>query len=321
MEFLRRPGSLFLATLVGIAGFSVAGWAQGPPPVQMAIDGVIAANTKLEVIKSGGDFGGLEGPTPTPEGGLYFTDTRTSKIWKLDKSGNVTLWREKTNGTNGLYLLKDGRLLAAESTRIVAIMPDGSITPLVTEFEGKPLKAANDLIMDKKGGIYFTDPGGRATKEPSLVLYRRPSGEVVLIDNQGTFPNGLTLSMDQKTLYVGDVNAEHVYAYDIQPDGSVKNKRPFAKLQGFTQDVRTPAVWRSGADGMAIDSKGRLYVTSDLGIQVIDKNGKHLGTIPVPTKARNVAFGGPRRQTLFITGPAEWYRVQMLSEGPSGRPK
>jgi len=315
--------SLTAASLVAIAWFSVAGWAQtpqagppppasGPLPAQPAINGVIAAGTKVEVIKGG--YGALEGPMPTPDGGLYFTDIRASRIYKLDKKGDIAVWRENTAGTNGLFLAKDGRLLAVESTghRVVAIRPDGSAMPLVTEFGGKPLRALNDLFMDKKGGIYFTDPVGQGDTPPSNILYRRPNGEVVLIDDQLVFPNGVTLTLDEKTLIANDTRSDVVYAYDVQSDGSVKNKRPFAKL------LESP---RSGADGLAVDSKGRLYFTSDTGVQVFDPRGQYLGLIRVPSKARNIAFGGPGRRTLYITGPTDLYRVSMLSEGPSGRPK
>jgi gluconolactonase len=318
MNLLSSRGRV-VAGFVGLTSFSVVSWAQSPAPAQAAIDGVIAAGAKVELIKDG--FTGGEGPVATADGGLYFTDIRASRIYKLDRNGTIAVWRENTRGANGLFLTRDGRLVAAagEAKQIVAIMPDGSVTPLVTEFDGKPLRGPNDLIVDRKGGIYFTDPAPRGASEPSLVLYRRPSGEVVLIDSQFIFPNGLSLSLDEKILYVLDINSEYVHAYDTQPDGSVKNKRPFAKLAGFTQPATGPA--RSGADGMAVDSKGRLYVTSDIGVQVISPRGQNLGTIQVPTKARNVAFGGPRRQTLYITAAAELYRVALMSEGPSGRAK
>jgi gluconolactonase len=285
----------------------------------MAIDGVIAAGTQAELIHDG--FTGGEGPVGTPDGGLYFTDRTPSRIYKLDKNGTLAVWRENAGAASGLFLANDGRLLVAEGERhrIVAITPDGTVTPLATEFGGKPLRAPNDLFMDSKGRIYFTDPGGRGTPEGSYVFYRRPDGEVVLIDKDLIFPNGITLSLDEKTLYVVDINAEDVFAYDVQADGSVKNKRAFAKLQGFTRPAS--GLPRSGADGMAIDSKGRLYVTSDIGVQVISPRGENLGNILVPKKARNVAFSGPGRRSLYITTVAELYRVPMLSEGPSGRSK
>src|SRR5437762_81762 len=144
MKLLDRFGRRAAASLVGIACCCVVAWAQtpqgppppasGPLPPQAAIKDVIAAGAKLELIKGG--FGALEGPMPTPDGGLYFSDIRENRIYKLDKKGDVAIWRENTAGTNGLYLAKDGRLLAVESTghRLVAIAPDGKLTPLVTEF-------------------------------------------------------------------------------------------------------------------------------------------------------------------------------------------
>jgi gluconolactonase len=323
MKPLSRLIRRVSAGLAGILFCTVAGSAQTPTPASAGIDGVIAANTKVELVKGGADSGyvGLEGPMPTPDGGLYFTDIRTERIYKLDKDGNIAVWREKTGGANGLFLTKDGQLLAAEQVgkRVVSISPDGRVVPLVTEFNGKPLRRPNDLVMDRKGGIYFTDPAGDLP-EPSRVLYRRPNGELVLIEDKVFgFPNGIMLSPDEKTLYVGDPRHEYIYAYDVQPDGSVKNSRPFIKLREPTQ-APTGGL-RSGADGLAVDSKGRLYVTSDNGIQVVDPSGEFLGIIRVPTKARSLAFAGPGKRTLYITAAAELYRVPMLSEGPSDRAK
>jgi gluconolactonase len=277
----------------------------------------------VELVKGG--FQGLEGPVAIPDGGLYFSDIPANRTYQLDKIGTISVWRENTKGTNGLFLSKDGRLLAAESAgpRIVAVMPDGRVTPLAAGFRGQPLRAPNDLIPDQKGGIYFTDPAPRpapnvAPKEPGNVHYIRPNGDVLLLDDQIQRPNGITLSLDEKTLYVDDTEGEYVYAFDVQPDGSVKNKRPFAKLR---EPEQGSLGLRSRADGMALDSKGRLYVATGSGIQVIDTRGQYLGTIRVPAVVRNVAFGGPRRQILYMTALESLYRVQMLSEGPTGRAK
>ena len=109
-----------------------------------------------------------------------------------------------------------------------------------------------------------------------------------------------------------------MYAFDVQPDGRVTNKRPFVKL---LEPVKGSLGLRSRADGMALDSAGRLYVASAAGTQVIDSHGSHLGTIRVPSFIRNVAFAGPRRQTLYMTALESLYRVQMLSAGPAGRAK
>ena len=104
----------------------------------------------------------------------------------------------------------------------------------------------------------------------------------------------------------------------MQPDGRVKNKRPFVKIREPEQGSLGP---RSRADGMALDSKGRLYVATASGVQVIGPGGEYLGTIRVPSVVRNLAFGGPRRQILYMTALESLYRVQMLSEGPPGRAK
>ena len=141
---------------------------------------------------------------------------------------------------------------------------------------------------------------------------------MLLLDDQIQRPNGISLSIDEKTLYVDDTEGEYVYAFDVQPDGTVKNKRQFAKLR---EPEKGSLGLRSRADGMALDSKGRLYVATASGIQVIDPRGEYLGTIRVPSVVRNVAFGGPRRQTLYMTALESLYRVQMLSEGPDGRAK
>ena len=312
----------FVAGLVWIAWLSISGWAQESLLRQSAIDGVIAAGAKIELVK-GGDYQGLEGPVATPDGGMYFSEIQASRIHLLDRNGSITVWRENTRNANGLFLAPDGRLLAAEQggKRIVAIALDGRLTPLVTEFGGKPLRSPNDLVLDKKGGIYFTDPARlppNVEQEPSHVLYLRRDGQLLLLDDEMVFPNGITLSLNERTLYVDDSDGHYVYAFDVQPDGRVKNKRQFIQLH---EPVDSDRGVRSRADGMAIDSKGRLYVSTGSGIQVINPRGEYLGTIRVPTLVRGVAFGGPRRQTLYMAAAAALYRVQMLSDGPSTRAK
>ena len=254
---------------------------------------------------------------------MYFSEIQASRIHLLDRNGAVRVWRENTRDANGLFLTADGVILAAEQggKRIVAMAPDGRVTPLVTEFGGKPLRSPNDLVQDKSGGIYFTDPARSAldvTQGPSRVLYRRRDGEVLLVDDLMVFPNGITLSLDERTLYVDDSDGHYVYAFDVEPDGRVRNKRAFAQLH---DPVQTDRGLRSRADGMAIDAKGRLYVASGSGIQVIDPRGEYLGTIRVPELVRGLAFGGAGRQTLYMAAAGSLYRMRMLSQGPSQRAK
>jgi gluconolactonase len=311
-----------LRVAVALRFFLAFGEAQTTPP-QPAIRGVIVAGAKPQLIKDG--YHGLEGPVATPEGRLYFSDLTESRIYKLDRDGSVEVWREHTNGTNGLYLLRDGRLLCAEGNgqRIISISSDGTVTALATEYKGKKLRQPNDLIADRKGGIYFSDPAPRpapdvAPEVPGNVHYIRPNGAVLLIDDQITRPNGLTLSLDQRTLYVDDTEGEYVYAFDVQPDGSATNKRQFVKLKDPVPGSRG---MRSRADGMAVDSEGRLYVATGSGVQVVDRQGHHLGTIRVPAIIRNIAFSGPDRRTMYMTGLTALYRVELVASGPSSRAK
>jgi len=240
------------------------------------------------------------------------------------------LWREDTGGTSGIFLLKDGRLLAAETGRhrLVAIDPDGKLTPLVTVgVGGRALRLTNDMIVDKKGGIYFTDPAPFAfagqppptEMPPGFVYYLPPKGNLILIDDQIARPNGISLTFDGKILFIADTDSENLWAFDVQPDGTAKNRRSFVKLH--EPQARPDGTFSSRADGMAMDTEGRLYVTTSSGVQVIDSRGQYLGTIRTPKNPSNLAFGGPDRRTLYITGRDSLFSVKMLSQGPADRAK
>jgi gluconolactonase len=309
--------------VISLALWLSSGIAVSQTTPQLEIPGVIRAGTPVELIRDG--FDGLEGPMATPDGGLYFTALGENRIYKLERDGRIAVWRENTNRTNGLYLLDDGRLLGAEGNghRIISIAPGGMVTALATGYGGRPFLQPNDLIPDRNGGVYFTDPGPRpapnvAPENPGKVYYIRRGGEVVLIDDQIRRPNGITLSLDGRTLYVGDTEGEYVYSFEVQPDGSARNKRPFVRLRDPEPGTKG---LRSRADGMALDSEGRLYVTTGSGVQVIDARGNYLGTIRLPAVSRNAAFGGPDRRTLYLTAFEALYQVQLLSQGPSDRAK
>jgi len=234
-----------------------------------------------------GEFQVHGGPLGTAEGGLYFSDIPVNKTFYLDPGGKIAVVRENTNGANGIAFGKDGELLFAEGDgkRISKRNKDGSMTTLTEGPAGKPLLSPNDLILDGKGGIYFTDPGPRPVVpgRPTAVHYL-PAGakEPVLIDGEVARPNGLTLTNDGKTLIVDDTIGPTVFAYDVQPDGSVKNKRPFATLHDI------PAGKESGADGLAIDRNDRVYITTVAGVQVFDAKGGYLGTIKAGRQGANV---------------------------------
>src|SRR5213594_1811611 len=277
------------------------------------IKGVVAGNARPELVQEGFMF--TEGPVGTADGGLYFSDIMgADKTYRLDSAGKITLYRSNTNGTNGLALMRDNSLIGAEGTgkRIRKARADSAVT-LTEGITGRGLMAPNDLIVDSKGGIYFTDPGPRPiVPGRKSYVYYLPAGakDPRMLDDSITRPNGLTITNNGKTLIVDDTVGDTVFAFDIDPNGALKNKHPFAKLH----DVQ--AGQESGADGLAIDSEDRIYVTTASGIQVFDRKGLYLGTIKVPRQPANCAFAGPGKRTLYITAREALYKLSMLSQGP-----
>jgi gluconolactonase len=308
-----RDRTILLRSAFGLAAIITALAMPAMAQTSAGIPGVLAPGAAPELVQEGFVF--TEGPVATADGGLYFSDIRVNRTYFLDPGGKIGAVRENTNGANGLALTRDGELLFAEGDgkRITKRNKDGSITLLTEGPPGVPLLAPNDLIVDAKGGIYFTDPGPRPVVpgRPTYVYYL-PAGAStpVLIDGAVARPNGLTLTNDGKTLIVDDTLNTTVFAYDVQPDGSAKNKRPFLQLRDI------PSGQESVADGLAVDRDGRLYITTLTGVQVFDAKGEYLGTIKVGRQPANVAFGGADKQTLYITAREGLYRVKTLAKGP-----
>jgi gluconolactonase len=269
---------------------------------------------RVQIVRE--DFVFTEAPVGTADEGLLFSDLRASRIYRLDASGVISLFRDQTNDTNGLALARNGDLLAAETgaKRISISSAGGPIRELTRGDGATPLTAVNDLIVDDKGGVYFTDsaPGPLVPGRKVYVYYLPPGAtQAFVVDDTIVRPNGLTLTLDGKRLLVDDTVGPIVFAFDVQPDGTLKNKRPFIRLRGISEGKD------SGADGMAIDRDGRIYVTSVPGVQVFDKSGDHLGTIPIPRQPTNVAFAGMDKRTLYITAREGLYRVRTLTRGPA----
>lgn len=314
----RHPGQSTAAITTAWAGTLAAALfaasihaasAQAPA----GIPSVVAPGVEPELVQEG--FTVIEGPVGAADGTIYFSDRKPDRTYHVDAAGKVSVFRENTGAANGLAFMRNGDMVAAEGDgkQISKVNRDGTATTLADGFDGKPFITPNDLIADDKGGIYFTDPGARPVVpgRPTNVYYLPPgAGQPILIDDQNPRPNGLTLTLDGKMLLVDDTLGNTVYAFDVQPDGAAKNKRPFLELQGI------PAGKDSVADGMAIDRDGRIYVTTLTGVQVFDPAGKYLGTIKVPRQPANLAFGGPDKRTLYLTARQGLYRIQMLAQGP-----
>ncbi len=313
------------------AGFARAGGqapaaAQAPATDTLSpqIPGVVAAATKVTVIKEG--FQGTEGPIALPDGSVIFTETNASRITRLDPAGNVSTFLENTNGSNALAFDAKGRLISVQTTpgrtRVGVIYPKGSETVLAEGFEGRP----NDLVIAKNGGIYFTVPGpvnvpaGAPPPAPvtPAVYYIPPGGKFVKAADGIENPNGIQLSRDERTLYINNTRGEYLLAFDVQPDGTITNRRNFARYEGVT---KTGTGVASGADGLAIDNEGRVYAATTPGVQVFTPQGQHLGTIPLSRAPQNLAFAGPDKKTLYVVGRGVAFRIPMLAQGFTGRAK
>ena len=252
-----------------------------------------------------------EGPAVDREGNVYFCDAGASRIYKADASGKVALFKDNTGGATGLMFGPDGRLYAAENARkrIVAYAPDGKLTVLATGV------TPNDLAVNSKGAIYFTDtPAQRVyfidgkSGAPRIVFQGGKDGNVLM-------PNGVRLTPDESLLAVTDTLGRTVWSFHIQADGSLVDGQPFYHLQ-LPDDVQQGPV-RSGADGMTFDNTGHLYVTTKLGIQIVDQPGRVVGIIrnPGTEDLSNVVFAGPGLHTLYATAWGRLWRRTVRREG------
>ena len=344
----RLFGLLSLLCAVAIAGQRQA-VAQGQPPPAPApqvpatdtvapdIPGVVKGGTKVEVVKQG--FRATDGPVPLPDGSLIFWNFPDKTIVKIDKEGNASTFLTQgvgvgRNGAQAMTFDSKGRLITLDkdktSTRIAVVHPPGSERVLVSTCEGKPMPEANDLIADKKGGVYFTDQDG-------FVFYGRADGTCVKLQTETDRLNGIILSRDEKTLYVttqgrmprealtnADLKTDGgntLLAYDIQPDGTLRNRRVFATYEFINRRPEGLPDQRFGGDGITIDSEERIYAATAAGIQVFGPQGKLLGTIPTSRNPQNLAFAGPEKKTLYITARGAILKIEMLSQGFKGRPK
>lgn len=300
--------------------------ARADDPVTPAIPGVAAGGVVVELIKDG--FNGTEGPIGYSDGSLLFTETNADKIVRIVADDKVSTFLEKSNGANGLALTPEGQIVAVQTkkTQVGVVYPEKQKQVLAENYQGTAFQRPNDLVRASSGGIYFTDSGTRPSKEnpnppPSHpgVFYISPAGELKQLAADIERPNGIQLSKDEKTLYVANTLGEQILAYDIAADGSISNRRHFAKLEGWQKG--DDGAWSSGADGLALDDEGRLYVASNAGVEVLSAKGEALGVIPLPKKPQNLAFAGIDRKTLYVVGRGAAYKIPLLTQGIASRAK
>jgi gluconolactonase len=292
-----------LAALV-LLGAPLAARAQESP--------VIAAGAKLE--KLAGGFAFTEGPSVDAQGNVYFTDQPNNRILKWDTDGKLSTFLEPAGRSNGLCFDARGDLWACadEKNELWRIdVATGKHEVVVKDYKGKLLNGPNDVWVRPDGGLYFTDPfykrdywkRGPKEQDSEAVYYLTPDRKTLtrVIDDLQQ-PNGIIGTADGKTLYVADIKGNKTFAYDIQEDGALKNKRLFCDL---------------GSDGMTLDADGNVYLTGK-GVTVFDKNGKRIEHIDVPESwTANVCFGGQDMKTLFITASKGLYGIKMKVKGAS----
>jgi len=322
---LTAISSSALVALNSSAADAAAAGAAAVGTVAPAIPGVTTAGTKVEFIHEG--FEGTEGPIAAPDGSFLFTETRANRIVKIAADNSISTFLENTNGSNGLAFNDKGELITVQvnNNQVGVVYPKGKEKVFAKEFEGQPFQRTNDLVLAKNGGIYFTDSGPAADvkAEPRTgVYYITPDGKTkrVVGINEITRPNGIQLSPDEKTLYVANTGGEHVLSFPIKADGTLGERKNFAKIPNGLQKNEQGAL-SSGQDGLAIDAEGRVYAASNTGVDVFDKQGKFLGGIPVPHKPQNIAFAGKDKKTLYIVGRGAAYKVAVLTPGFAGRAK
>ena len=265
---------------------------------------VVAVGAKVEKLAGGFRF--TEGPAADAKGNVFFTDIPNNRIHKWSLDGKLSTFREDSGGSNGLFFDKKGNLLACEGggRRLVSINTKGNVTVLADRYENKRFNSLNDLWIDTKGGIYFTDPryGRRDDLEQDgeHVYYLSPDRKkLIRVIDDMVRPNGIIGTPDGKLLYVTDHGGKKTFVYTINSNGTLSNKKLFAP---------------EGSDGMTIDNEGNVYLTTNA-VQVYNKKGEKIETIEVPEGPANVCFGGRDRQTLFITARTSLYSVRMRVKG------
>ncbi len=267
---------------------------------------------KIETVHDGFQF--TEGPTWDPNGSLYFTDIRTKTIYRTT-DGKLTKLTTDSKTANGLAFTQDGRLLACQMEgQLVAFDPQtAEATVIAGTYQGKRFNAPNDLVVDKHGGVYFTDPHFRAPEpwpqEMLAVYYVSADGQVTRVTDSLKAPNGVGLSPDEKQLYVIPSGQAEMLVYDIVEPGKLTAVRTLCRLKQPADNQNT------GGDGMTVDVQGNLYITSNLGVQIFSGSGEPRGLIEFPEQPSNVVFGGPDRTTLYATARTGLYRVEMPIAG------
>jgi gluconolactonase len=271
---------------------------------------VLAPGARLEKLADG--FAFTEGPTSDTHGTVFFTDQPNDRILTWNATEGLATFLQPAGRANGMYFGPGGHLIACadEKNELWSIAPDGTVSVLVHEYQGRPLNGPNDVWVRPDGAIYFTDPfydrswwTHHTMPQDGQHVYflsaDRRHLTRVLDDLEK--PNGIIGTPDGRTLYVADIKAGKTYRYDIAADGHLTGKTLAAD---------------QGSDGLTLDDEGHLYLTGD-GVTVCDRAGGTIERIPIPDEkwTSNVSFGGADRRMLFVTASTGLYGIRMRVRG------
>jgi gluconolactonase len=282
----------------------------------------VLETTEAERLATGFIF--TEGPLWHPDGYWYFVDIRQNKLFRLTPGKSPEVVRSDTLGGNGTTFDLQGRLVMCEGDgRLVTRMgADGKVETVVDRYKGGRLARPNDVICHSSGALYFTDPDKRRPYREREVP--GPEGENDLWDGAGVYrvapggglsmlalceyPNGLALSLDERTLYVANTrSSKYIHALKLDAAGQLAGRSIFADMNEGTE----PGI----PDGLKVDSLGRVYCTGPGGIWVFTPEGRRLGIIRWPEQAVNFAFGGPDLRTLFCCAHTSVYTLRVKVPG------
>ena len=273
---------------------------------------IVDHQAKLETVATG--FGFTEGPMWDAAGFLYVSDETINKIFRVYPSGKkeevIALGDPDGNTFDRQHRLID---CASVLRAIIAVTADGKYKILADHYDGKKFNSPNDVIVGPDDALYFTDPtldlvAGEKQEIPFQGVYRLDdAGNVRLLTQDLTQPNGLAFSPDGKHFYIDDSEKRNIRAYDVASDGTLSNGRIFGEEPGGKHD--------GVPDGIKVDKSGNLFVTGPKGIWVWDAFGNHLGTIAMPEQPANLTWGDKDYRTLYITATTSVYRLEMKTQG------
>lgn len=298
MSFARLlPTSLLATVLSPFVAFSAD------------VSSVVVEGATFQTVQ--GQYKFTEGGATDAHGDVYFSDIPENRIYRWQSSdGSVQLVTAKLNRPNGLSFSERGDLVVCESgaRRIVTLTANNNIRNSANELDGRRFNSPNDLWISPAGGIYFTDPRYGKNRDDmemdgEFVFYFNPGKpRAAIVDRNLIRPNGITGTPDGKTLYVADAGDNKTYRYRIGHNGGVSNRQLFIE---------------KGSDGMTLDRRGNVYLTSEDSVWVYTPQGELVSRLPLPDGARptNVCFGGPDRSTLFVTARQTAFTLAMQVTG------